>query len=115
MDKSKASKYCLTTLLPREIEILPRLSHPNIINVFNIVETDRHCFLALELADSGSLLDYLNLRRVLPEVEARFMFQQMCSAIHYCHSQDIVHRDIKCDNMLLDRFMNIKIGGTCNL
>ncbi len=101
----------MATYLSSEIQILSKVSHPNIIKVNSIVETDRHCFFSLELAENGSLLDYINQRPAIPEQEARFLFNQMCNAVQYCHSQDIAHRDIKCDNMLLDRFMNIKLGG----
>ena len=102
----------MTTYLPSEIDVLRKVSHPNIIKVFDIAETDCHCFLSLELAENGSLLDYINLKPAMPEQEARFLFNQLCQAVHYCHSKDIVHRDIKCDNILLDKYMNLKLGGT---
>ena len=114
IDKSEAWKNSVTTYLPNEIQVLSKLSHPNIIKVFNIVETDSHCFLSLELAENGSLLDYINLKPAMPEQEARFLFNQLCQAVDYCHSRDIVHRDIKCDNVLLDKFMNLKLGGMTN-
>ncbi len=102
MDKCKA--------LPREVELLRRVSHPNIINVFDFFEAESHCFLVLELAENGNLLDFINDRHI-PEVEARFLYNQMCEAINFCHSQDIVHRDIKCENLLLDGLMNLKVAG----
>lgn len=65
----------------------------------------------LEIAENGDLLDYINMRRYLPEPEARFVFVQMCQAIGYCHGMDIVHRDLKCENIMLNRNMDVKIGG----
>ena len=84
---------------------------PNLLHVFQIVETDLWCFIALEIAENGDLTEYINSRSYLPEPEARFLFKQMCGAISYCHSQDIVHRDLKCDNVMLSRTMDEIIGG----
>lgn len=65
----------------------------------------------LELAENGDLLDYINSRGFIPENEARFLFKQMTSAILYCHSLAIVHRDLKCENIMLSKDMQVKIGG----
>ena len=65
----------------------------------------------LELAENGDLLDYINSRGHVPEEEARYIFKQMTSAIQYCHSVGIVHRDLKCENIMISRDMQVKIGG----
>ena len=65
----------------------------------------------LELAENGDLLDYINSRRYLPEPEAKHFYRQMSSAIAYCHSVNIIHRDLKCENIMLSKYMNVKIGG----
>ena len=65
----------------------------------------------LELAENGDLLDYINSRHYLNESEARFIFRQMSCGIAYCHSIDIVHRDLKCENIMLSKDMDVKIGG----
>lgn len=106
-----ATKEYLSKFLPREIEILQRIQHPNIVQVFQIIETEKKAFLMLELAENGDLLDYINSRRHLHEPEARFIFRQMSSGIAYCHSLDIIHRDLKCENIMLSRDMDVKIGG----
>ena len=113
MDKTSASKDVLANLLPNEIQVLRRIRHHNIVDLIHVVETETQCYFALELASNGDLFDYIKQRKrkVLPEAEGRFVFKQVCEGLHYCHSRDIVHRDIKCENLLLDQFMNVKIGG----
>lgn len=93
------------------MKILQQIRHENIIQTYEIVETERHAFFMLELAANGDLLDYINARRFLHEPEARHIFMQMGSAIAYCHALGIVHRDLKCENIMLSKDMDVKIGG----
>ena len=111
MNKRRLDREDVKKFLPREISTLQKVSHPNIISIFQIVETERHCFIALELAENGDLLDYLNSRGHLPEEEARHIFQQMCQAISYIHSLGIAHRDIKLENVFFNKHMDVKLGG----
>ena len=111
LNKEIATVEYLSKFLPREIEILQLISHPNIVQVFQIIETDKKAFFMMELAENGDLLDYINSQRFLPEPDARFLFRQMASALHYCHADNIVHRDLKCENIMLSRDMDVKIGG----
>lgn len=114
LNKRQASEDYLTKFLPREIAILQKVSHPNIISVYQIIETEFRCFFMLEIAQNGDLLDYINARRYLPEPEARFIFTQISRAIGFCHDQEIVHRDLKCENIMLSRGMDVKVGGKLN-
>lgn len=59
--------------------------------------------------------DYLANHGRLSESEARRKFWQILSAVEYCHSRKIVHRDLKAENLLLDNNMNIKIAGISNI
>ncbi|KAL8568269.1 hypothetical protein ACOMHN_040842 [Nucella lapillus] len=63
----------------------------------------------MEYAGHGDLLDYIKLHGVLPEPKARTMYHQMCQAVNYLHSNHIAHRDLKCENLLLDTDNNIKV------
>ncbi len=80
------TKIELEKFLPREIAVLQKISHPNILDSYQIVETDEKCFIANELAVNGTLMEYMNLRVRLPEQEARFIFRQLCEGLSYCHS-----------------------------
>lgn len=111
LHKKAASKEYLSKFLPREIEVLQLVNHPNIIRVYQIIETEERCYFMLEIAENGDLLDYINARGRIPEDEARYMFKQMTSAIEFCHSNGVVHRDLKCENIMLSRDMQVKIGG----
>jgi len=90
-----------------------KIRHENIIQTHGIVETEKYTYFMLELAANGDLLDYINARRFISEPEARHIFIQMGSAIAYCHALGIVHRDLKCENIMLSKDMDVKVGGMC--
>uniref|UniRef100_A0A3P9AYT9 non-specific serine/threonine protein kinase n=1 Tax=Maylandia zebra TaxID=106582 RepID=A0A3P9AYT9_9CICH len=80
----------LTIFLFREVRIMKILNHPNIVKLFEVIETERTLYLVMEYATK-----YL---------------QHIVSAVQYCHQKHIVHRDLKAENLLLDADMNIKIA-----
>ncbi|KMU82535.1 serine/threonine-protein kinase KIN4 [Coccidioides immitis H538.4] len=93
----------------REIAILRELSHPNIVRLHEMVETDRHIGIILEYASGGELFDYILNQRYLKDHAARRLFAQLVSGVGYLHKKGIVHRDLKLENLLLDRNRNIII------
>ncbi|KAL9116183.1 MAG: hypothetical protein Q9227_000554 [Pyrenula ochraceoflavens] len=93
----------------REIAILRELSHPNIVRLHEMVETDRHIGIILEYASGGELFDYILNHRYLKDPAARRLFAQLVSGVGYLHKKGIVHRDLKLENLLLDRNRNIII------
>lgn len=93
----------------REISILRELSHPNIVRLHEMVETDRHIGIILEYASGGELFDYILNHRYLKDHAARRLFAQLVSGVGYLHKKGIVHRDLKLENLLLDRNRNIII------
>jgi len=93
----------------REISILRTLSHPNIVRLHEMVETDRHIGIILEYASGGELFDYILHHRFLKDPPACRLFAQLVSGVGYLHKKGIVHRDLKLENLLLDRNRNIII------
>ncbi|BFF89255.1 MAP/microtubule affinity-regulating kinase 4 [Drosophila madeirensis] len=96
--------------LYREVRIMKLLNHPNIVRLFQVIESERSLYLVMEYASRGELFDHLVKNGRMRERDARVIFRQLVSAIQYCHSKFVVHRDLKAENLLLDQHMNIKIA-----
>ncbi|KAM3871741.1 NUAK family SNF1-like kinase 1 [Diretmus argenteus] len=96
--------------IQREIEITSSLRHPNIIRFHEVFESRDKIVIVMEYASRGELYDYVHERRRLSETEARDVFRQITSAVHYCHKNGVVHRDLKLENILLDRDLNVKLA-----
>uniref|UniRef100_A0A3Q4HTM5 non-specific serine/threonine protein kinase n=1 Tax=Neolamprologus brichardi TaxID=32507 RepID=A0A3Q4HTM5_NEOBR len=96
--------------IQREIEITSSLRHPNIIRFHEVFESRDKIVIVMEYASRGELYDYIQERRRLPETEARSIFRQITSAVHYSHKNGVVHRDLKLENILLDQDLNVKLA-----
>jgi len=96
--------------IKREAEIMKRLDHPNIIKVNQIIDTEKIFYIIMEYASNGDLFHRLDLGR-MDESETRDKFSQILAAVRYCHdTQNVIHRDLKPDNILFDCQYNIKIA-----
>ncbi|XP_046898858.1 LOW QUALITY PROTEIN: MAP/microtubule affinity-regulating kinase 4 [Hypomesus transpacificus] len=80
------------------------------LQLFEVIETEKTLYLIMEYASGGEVFDYLVSHGRMKEIEARAKFRQIVSAVHYCHQKNIVHRDLKAENLLLDADANIKIA-----
>ncbi|XP_070972755.1 MAP/microtubule affinity-regulating kinase 3-like isoform X4 [Oncorhynchus clarkii lewisi] len=109
IDKTQLNPNSLQKLF-REVRIMKLLNHPNIVKLFEVIETERTLYLVMEYASGGEVFDYLVAHGRMKEKEARAKFRQIVSAVQYCHQKHIVHRDLKAENLLLDADMNIKIA-----
>ncbi|XP_016368132.1 MAP/microtubule affinity-regulating kinase 3-like isoform X3 [Sinocyclocheilus rhinocerous] len=109
IDKTQLNPTSLQKL-SREVTIMKNLNHPNIVKLFEVIETEKTLFLVMEYASGGEVFDYLVAHGRMKEREARAKFRQIVSAVQYCHQKHIVHRDLKAENLLLDADMNIKIA-----
>ena len=88
----------------REIEILKKLDHPNIIKLYEIFESDRSLYMIMEECKGGEIFDRIiqriQAKKMYSERDAANIFQQVMSCIHYCHNHGICHRDLKPENLL---------------
>lgn len=85
------------------------LKHPNIVRLYDVIETDKYIGIILEYASGGELFDHILAHRYLRERDAAKLFSQLISGVWYIHSKKIVHRDLKLENLLLDRNRNVII------
>ena len=108
----------LADMAKREVSMLEKLAHPNIIRVRGVVSEIMNegqpsefdtCYPMMEYAENGALIDFLLKSGPLPEVLSRTLFKQMLAAVRVMHDQYICHLDLKPDNITLDRNFNIKI------
>ncbi|XP_078675688.1 MAP/microtubule affinity-regulating kinase 3-like isoform X23 [Branchiostoma floridae x Branchiostoma belcheri] len=109
IDKTQLNPSSLQKLF-REVRIMKMLNHPNIVKLFEVIETEKTLYLVMEYASGGEVFDYLVAHGRMKEKEARAKFRQIVSAVQYCHQKRVVHRDLKAENLLLDSDMNIKIA-----
>ncbi|KAK2365906.1 SNF1-related protein kinase catalytic subunit alpha KIN10 [Trifolium repens] len=98
-------------MVREEINILRLLRHPHIIQVYDVVETTTNIYVIMEYVEFGELFDYIIVKGMLQEDEARKFFQQIISGVEYCHNNMVAHRDLRPENIFLDSNYNIKIAG----
>lgn len=108
--KKKAPEDFLTKFLPREIKVLKKIHHNNVLSLLEVIETNTRMYIITDLAANGDLLEYIRSHGALSEENAKEMFKQLVNGISYIHKNEIVHRDLKCENILLDKEMNLIIS-----
>ncbi|KAH0507796.1 Sperm motility kinase [Microtus ochrogaster] len=99
----------------KELTIMKELDHPYIIKLFHIINSKDYTYMVLEFAAHGDLVTLIEEGGPLQQTQAQHIFCQIVCAVHYCHDNDIAHRDIKLDNILLDGKGNIKLEKTRRL
>ncbi|XP_077245431.1 CBL-interacting protein kinase 7 [Tasmannia lanceolata] len=110
INKSKITNPTMELRIIREVSVMHRLRHPNIVKLHEVIATKSNIYLIMEHAKGGELFSKISNRRPLPESVARRYFHQLISALHFCHSNGVAHRDIKPQNLLLDNEGNLKIS-----
>ncbi|XP_068566636.1 testis-specific serine/threonine-protein kinase 6 [Cebidichthys violaceus] len=110
IDKKKLPTSYVETFLCRELEIIGTLNHPNIVKTLEIFKWNTSkVYVVMEFCAKGDLLNHINVKGALSEHSGCRLFTQLCNAIQYLHNSDVAHRDLKCENMLLDTHFNLKV------
>ncbi|NP_001104940.2 protein kinase 4 [Zea mays] len=109
LDKEKAVKSGLVPHIKREIAVLRRVRHPNIVHLFEVMATKTKIYFVMELVRGGELFSRVSKGR-LREDTARRYFQQLVSAVGFCHARGVFHRDLKPENLLVDEQGNLKVS-----
>lgn len=109
VNKATAPKRFLSRFLPREIDIIKRLRHPNILQYYQCIETTHRFCISMECAVNGCVLDLLMHHKIFDESLSRQFFRELIAALDYLHGYDVVHRDIKLENLLLDERFTVKL------
>jgi 5'-AMP-activated protein kinase, catalytic alpha subunit len=109
LEKNKITDVNDVERVAREIHILKIVNHPNIIQLYEIIETPTRLFLIMEHCCNGELFSYITSKNKLKEEESCRLFQQLIAALEYIGRLGIVHRDVKPENLLLDEQKNLKV------
>ena len=109
LEKEKIKEIADVERVTREIFILKLIRHPNIVQLYEIIETPKNLFFIMEHWAKGELFDYIVAQGRLKEKEACKFLEQILSGVEYIHKLNFVHRDLKPENLLLDENMDIKI------
>ena len=95
IDKEQLVREHMEEQLKREISIMRMLNHPNIVKLYDVLQTQNNIYLVLELVTGGELFDKIVSAKKFDEPTARKYFHQLICGIHFCHQQGIAHRDLK--------------------
>ncbi|XP_041089856.1 testis-specific serine/threonine-protein kinase 3-like [Polyodon spathula] len=111
IDTRKGPKDFISRFLPRELQIAQKLDHKNIIKVYEVCESeDGKIGLVMELAERGDLFEHINKSGPLSESQAKDLFGQLAESVRHCHENGVTHRDLKCENTLLDKNFSLKLA-----
>ncbi len=104
-----SSQTVLTRRFKREAKIMMSLTHRNIVKVFNHFKEGDSYFIAMEFVDGMSLEDLIEKRKKIDTLPAILIFKEICIGLKYAHDSDIIHRDIKPDNVLISKLGDVKL------
>jgi eukaryotic-like serine/threonine-protein kinase len=93
----------------REVEAVGQLSHPNIVSVYDMDETDGRLYMAMELLEGDDLRTLIERHAPVSLAERVRIFMQICAGLHYAHGRGIVHRDVKPANILVTSRGQVKL------
>ena len=100
IDKMKLDQMTRTQMM-QEVRLMKLVQHPNVVRLYEVIDTQTKLYLVLELGDGGDMYDYIMKHEGgLGEDIARKYFRQIVTAIQYCHKLHVVHRDLKPENVV---------------
>jgi len=100
---SKKKMKTMNAIIKLEIQIMKHLDHPNLLMLYEVLEDAKNLYLVLEMCTGGSLQDHITRSGSLPEKTTAGLIQQILRAVVYLHKHQIVHRDMKAENCLIDK------------
>ena len=109
MQKNKILSKDDLIRIEREIEILKRLNHPNVIKIHKIYDDEKKFYIIMEFCENGELFNRIVEKKYLTEDEAALFYYQLINGLEYIHKNNIVHRDLKPENLLLSKNDLLKI------
>ncbi|KAJ1417025.1 kinase-like domain-containing protein, partial [Ochromonadaceae sp. CCMP2298] len=101
LEKGRIKEQADVRRVNREIKILKKARHGNVIQLFEVLDTRTHIFLIMECAEGGEMFDYIVAQKRVEEVQACKFFHQIINGLEVLHHHDITHRDLKPENLLL--------------
>ena len=93
----------------REMEILKRMHHVNVVRTYEIISTDTTYFIFMDYCGKGELFNYIVEQQHLSEEKSAFFYYQIINGVEYIHNKGVCHRDLKPENLLLTEKMKLKI------
>ncbi|KAJ4828919.1 CBL-interacting serine/threonine-protein kinase 11 [Turnera subulata] len=109
INKKKIDKTSLMGNVKREISIMSKLNHRHIVKLHEVLASKTKIYFVMEFVKGGELFAKISKGRFSEDL-ARKYFQQLISAVGYCHSRGVFHRDLKPENLLLDEHGNLKVS-----
>ncbi|TYH81142.1 hypothetical protein ES332_D03G178900v1 [Gossypium tomentosum] len=109
INKKKLPNLTMMSNVKREISIMSRLNHPYIVKLYEVLATKTKIYVVMEFVKGGELFAKVAKGRFTEDFSRKY-FQQLISAVGYCHSRGIFHRDLKPENLLLDDNGNLKVS-----